>query len=83
MKSLTIRINKFWNETTIVDIVYKCTKRLFLLYKQNSYDYLYLLQVRECFVWCLNNLNELLTQPVSAYDSSDELINAEYTVYPL
>lgn len=61
-------------------MIYRNVKNLIELYKQNSNDSLYCDVIRQCCLWCINNLNELLTQPTLSKDMSDELKKSEYTV---
>lgn len=61
-------------------MIYRNVKNLIDLYKQNSNDSLYCDVVRSCLLWCQNNIYELLTQPPSGKDTSQELAKAEYTV---
>lgn len=59
---------------------YKTIKTLYEQYRKHNYDSLYLIQVRECFIWCLNNLNELLTLPKYLNSASEDIRTIEYTV---
>ena len=68
------------NDTSLIDMIYTNVKKLIELYKQNSNDTIYCEEIRECCLWCLNNISELLTQPLSGKDDSEDVIKSEYTV---
>ena len=61
-------------------MLYRNVKNLIELYKQNTNDNFFCEIIRECFVWCINNINELISQPKDN-DISDDLKKFEYTVF--
>ena len=79
-KSLTIRNNRFLNDISLIDTIYKNVKNLIELYKLNSSDSVYCEEIRECCLWCLNNISELLTQPPCGKDDTEQVKKTEYTV---
>ena len=58
-----MRNNKFFNDTDIIEIIHLSIKIITEYIKINSPNYYYLLQLRDCVLWCINNLSEVISQP--------------------
>lgn len=88
IQSSIIRNNKFFNDTEIIEMIYKSIKKITTYIKNSSPSFNYLLQLRDCVLWCLNNLTEVITQPSEMQEKNSKDNNnsmeqkmGEYTVF--
>ena len=62
-KSLLIRNNKFYDDDQFIEINYRAIKHSLEILKSFVINSNYALEIRECIMWSLNNLYEIISFP--------------------
>lgn len=59
---MTIRNNKYCFDELIIEINYKAIKKIQDCLKSFVINNNYALEIRECVMWAINNLSEIISQ---------------------
>ena len=70
-------INRFPKDDVLIEILFNLIKRIIDTVKKTSIITDYILELKDCLVWCINIFNELLT---SSETKEDDIRKQECTV---